>query len=236
MKNTFIINAVALIFAFLASSAVAEETASSDDELKEMMGYFFGYSFGNMLKQGGNSDVDVETLMQGMRDSLDGQPPDLTEAQQQQIIATIQANQQRVQEQAEAAQEQVAGEQKAAGEDFLAENAEKEGIETTESGLQYEILEPGDGESPTADSEVRVHYEGRLIDGTVFDSSYERGEPAEFGLGQVIPGWTEGLQLMREGGKARLFLPSELAYGPGGTRGIPPNAVLIFEVELLEIL
>jgi FKBP-type peptidyl-prolyl cis-trans isomerase len=123
------------------------------------------------------------------------------------------------------------------GEKFLAENKSKEGVKTTASGLQYKITKEGTGKSPAATDRVLVHYEGKLLDGTVFDSSIKRGEPIAFPLNRVIPGWTEGLQLIKEGGKAILYIPSKLAYGPGGTPGGPigPNETLIFEVELLKI-
>ena len=130
------------------------------------------------------------------------------------------------------------------GQEFLAENAKREGVITTSSGLQYEVLQvqqEGEGEeegkkkSPSATDVVRCHYEGRLIDGTVFDSSYKRGEPAEFALNQVIPGWTEGLQLMKEGSKYRFYIPYNLAYGERGVSIIPPYSALIFDVELIEV-
>ncbi|VAW01224.1 FKBP-type peptidyl-prolyl cis-trans isomerase FkpA precursor [hydrothermal vent metagenome] len=122
------------------------------------------------------------------------------------------------------------------GKAFLKQNKEKSGIETTDSGLQYKILLEGTGKSPNATDRVTVHYEGTLIDGTKFDSSYDRGEPIDFGLNQVIPGWTEGVQLMKEGAKYKFFIPSELAYGPQGSPGaIPPNAALIFTVELIRV-
>jgi len=123
------------------------------------------------------------------------------------------------------------------GEKFLAENKTKEGVKTTASGLQYKITKEGTGNSPKATDRVLVHYEGKLLDGTVFDSSIKRGEPIAFPLNRVIPGWTEGLQLIKEGGKAILYIPSKLAYGPSGTPGGPigPNETLIFEVELLKI-
>ncbi|REH43450.1 FKBP-type peptidyl-prolyl cis-trans isomerase FklB [Tenacibaculum gallaicum] len=128
------------------------------------------------------------------------------------------------------------GDNKKAGEDFLAANKAKDGVKTTESGLQYVVLKEGEGEVPTANSRVKVHYHGTLIDGTVFDSSVERGEPTEFGVGQVIKGWTEGLQLMKPGAKYKFFIPQELAYG-AQQRGqhIKPFSALVFEVELLEI-
>ena len=126
---------------------------------------------------------------------------------------------------------------KAEGEAFLAENAKKEGVTTTESGLQYEVITQGDGPKPTAEDKVKVHYHGTLIDGTVFDSSVDRGEPAEFGVSQVIPGWTEALQLMNVGSKYKLYIPQDIAYGERGAgRTIKPFSTLIFEVELLEIV
>ncbi len=127
-------------------------------------------------------------------------------------------------------------ENKAAGEAFLAENGKKDNIVTTASGLQYEIIEPGEGASPSASDSVTVHYKGTTIDGNVFDSSYDRGAPATFPLNRVIAGWTEGLQLMKEGAKYRFFIPAELAYGERGAgRAIGPNSTLIFDVELLKV-
>ena len=120
--------------------------------------------------------------------------------------------------------------------EFLDKNAKREGVKVTSSGLQYEVLEEGNGKSPLATDIVRCHYEGRLIDGTVFDSSYKRGEPSEFALNQVIKGWTEGLQLMKEGSKYRFYIPYHLAYGSRGIGNIPPYAALIFDVELIEVI
>ena len=126
---------------------------------------------------------------------------------------------------------------RAAGSKFLEENAQKEGVKVTASGLQYVVEKEGEGAQPTAEDEVTVHYTGRLLDGTVFDSSVNRGEPATFPLNRVIPGWTEGVQLMKEGGKYVFFIPSDLAYGPQGVPGaIPPHSTLIFEVELIKVI
>ena len=134
-------------------------------------------------------------------------------------------------------QNQAAGQQAAEGEQFLGENSAREEVTVTDSGLQYEVLESGEGDSPTASSKVRVHYHGTLIDGTVFDSSVNRGEPIEFDVGGVIPGWTEALQLMSAGDKWKLFIPHELAYGANGAGGaIGPYQALIFEVELLAVV
>ena len=127
------------------------------------------------------------------------------------------------------------GEDQMSPESFLAENGKREDVTTTESGLQYEVLEEGDGPQPTRQDQVTVHYKGELLDGTVFDSSYDRGQPATFPLNRVIPGWTEGLQLMRVGAKYKFYIPSELGYGARDMGTIPPNSALIFQVELLGI-
>ncbi|HJP52851.1 MAG TPA: FKBP-type peptidyl-prolyl cis-trans isomerase [Pseudomonadales bacterium] len=192
------------------------------------LSYFFGYSFGNMLKEGGNNEVDLERLAQGIKDSLAEKAPELTQSQQEAVIELVKKRRSDLQSRQGLAM-------LVQGQEFLAVNAGKEGVKRTASGLQYKVIEEGTGAKPTVDNTVVVHYEGQLINGQIFDSSRQRGQPAEFGLGQVIRGWTEGLQLMKEGGKTRLFIPSELGYGPGGTGNIPANAVLIFDVELIEI-
>ena len=221
-----------------AGSVWSEEAApvpAPDETMQAERGYFFGYSFGNMLQQGGNPDVDLGALLQGMQDSLSAVPPALDSDAQTQVMAIVRERQQLIQAEQEALAENQSETNLAAGASFLAENADKASVSVTDSGLQIEMLTEGTGKKPSATDVVVVHYEGRLLDGTVFDSSIARGEPAEFALNQVIPGWTEGLQLIKAGGKARLTIPSELAYGPGGVRSIPPNSVLVFEVELIEV-
>lgn len=208
--------------------------------LEEELGYFFGYSFGNMLRDGGSDDVDIDSLIKGMKDSLSGTAPDLDEEQRERIYAEIRARQQVITEkrqtvEAQAAQEAELSIQRnlATAIAYLQENAKRPEVKTTKSGLQYEVLTQSGGSKAKIGSQVVVNYVGRLINGEVFDESGET--PAEFGLNQVIPGWTEGLQLMSAGDKYRLFLHPDLAYGAGGVGRIPPNSLLIFDVELLEI-
>jgi FKBP-type peptidyl-prolyl cis-trans isomerase len=243
MIKSIVIKSLVLFFIVNSSLSQAESTPVAEaveaeagsDSLQKDLSYFFGFSFGNMLKEGGNVDVDMPTMNQGMADSLAGKAPDMTEAQQTAVITAIQSQQEAAQRERAAEQSALASRIALESTDFMAANATKDGVMTTDSGLQYETLVAGTGMAPNLDSTVKVQYEGKLTNGQVFDSSIARGTPAEFGLSQVIPGWTEGLQLMKAGGKTRFTIPSDLAYGPGGTRGIPPNSVLIFEVELLEI-
>ena len=185
-----------------------------------------------MVSDGMTMDVDAYAL--GMRDAFEGAEARLTD---EEINAEMAAFQEKVEAEREAAQAQVAEGNAEAGAAFLAENAQRDGIVVTESGLQYEVVTAGEGASPGPDDQVEVHYRGTLIDGTVFDSSYDRGQTVTFGVTQVIPGWTEALQLMKEGDKYNLYIPSELAYGAGGAgQVIGPNSTLIFEVELIKVL
>lgn len=231
---SLILGAVLNVAAPLAWSEEGE-VAQTDETLTKGRGYFFGYSFGNMLQQNGNPDVDLESLLAGLRDSLGGVQPSLSADEQTAIIEMVRGRQAEIEAAAQAQRDSMAADARSAGLAYLAQNAEKPDVNVTGSGLQIEMLVEGEGEAPSATDTVVVHYEGSLIDGTVFDSSIARGTPAEFGLNQVIRGWTEGLQLIKPGGKARLTIPSELGYGPGGVGNIPPNAVLVFEVELLEV-
>ncbi|MEC7283749.1 MAG: FKBP-type peptidyl-prolyl cis-trans isomerase, partial [Pseudomonadota bacterium] len=173
-----------------------------------------------------------DALQQGFKDGLNDTlkfTPEQIQQIAQQGEEVLRAKQQEMAEQA--AEKNIE-----AGLAYLEENGKKEGVVTTESGLQYEVLEEGEGASPEATDMVKVHYRGTLLDGTEFDSSYKRGEPAEFPLNRVISGWTEGVQLMKEGAKYRFHIPSELAYGARSTGAITPNSTLIFDVELLEVV
>lgn len=210
----------------LAFSGGQKKADLSTDKGK--ISYVIGQQIGRQLK-GQGVEIDPNTLAASINDAVTGQEPRLSQAEMQEVMMKAQ--------QAQTSKMEAEGkENRTKGEKFLAENKTKPGVKATQSGLQYQILEEGKGKSPKATDTVRVHYKGQLIDGTVFDSSYERGEPVEFPLSGVIRGWTEGLQLMKTGGKARLYVPSDLAYGPQGRPGIPPNSVLIFDVELLEVL
>lgn len=192
----------------------------------DSVSYSLGVVLAANLKNQGFSSINSKELAKGFADSLAGtasQTVEEADAQIREVMTKI--------------QEEKAAEAKSEGEYFLAENSKKDGIEMTESGLQYNHEVVGDGDSPAAEDTVTVHYKGTLIDGTEFDSSYKRGEPISFPLNGVIPGWTEGLQLMKVGGKTTFYIPQELAYGarPNPNGPIPPYAALIFEVELIEI-
>lgn len=193
----------------------------------------------DMAKRLESQDVKLEpqVVLMALDDVAKGRESRLSDEDKQQVIAVFQEKMQAKQQEMLAKQESEfkaqAEKNLAEGKAFLEENAKKEGVVTTDSGLQYKIITPGSGDTPSADSTVEVDYKGTLIDGTEFDSSYARGEPVQFPVGGVIKGWTEALQLMKEGAKWELYIPSDLAYGPGGAGGqIGPNATLIFEVEL----
>ncbi len=204
-------------------------------ENKELdrLSYALGLSMGNNFRASGIDTINVQDFADGVAAVFYGSQPKMTydeaKAEIQKYFTALQAKQE------EAAK--VAGEANAkAGRDFLEANGKREEVKVTPSGLQYEVLEEGKGPKPTAGDTVVVHYTGRLIDGTVFDSSEERGETATFGVTQVIPGWVEALQMMNEGSRWRLFIPSDLAYGPNGAGGlIGPNQTLIFDVNLLKV-
>lgn len=200
----------------------------------DKLSYALGMSMGHNFKGTGIKTLNSADFAAGVASVYDGVKPEMTFDEAKRIVneyfAKLEAEMQ-----AEAAKQGEVNRKN--GEAFLSENAKREGIKVTESGLQYEVLESGKGDSPKASDNVEVHYTGKLIDGTVFDSSVERGVPTSFGVTQVIPGWVEALQLMHEGDKWRLYIPSDLAYGPNGAGGvIGPNMTLIFDVELLRVI
>ena len=191
----------------------------------DKVSYALGMSIGHQLQQMNATDLNIDDFAQAITDVFNGDAK-LSDAEAQAAVQDFFSR--KAEEQAKAA--------KAEGENFLAENAKKEGVKTLPSGLQDKVLREGDGRKPSATDKVECHYEGTLINGEVFDSSYRRGETATFGLNQVIKGWTEGLQLMQEGAKYRFFIPYNLAYGEHGAgQSIPPYAALIFDVELIKV-
>ncbi|RDE18997.1 FKBP-type peptidyl-prolyl cis-trans isomerase [Motiliproteus coralliicola] len=228
MKKTMLAAALATtMFALPQAQAAGLES----DESK--VSYIMGLDVGTRM-EGLGYELDQEAFLKGLQEfALKGEQRSISNEALQQAMQQAQARfQQRQQEQ----QAKQAEANLQAGQAYLAENAKKEGVVTTESGLQYKIIEAGEGAKPMATDTVQVHYKGTLIDGTEFDSSYSHGGPATFPLNGVIPGWTEGLQLLAKGGKAELYIPAKLAYGPIGMgQVIGPNSTLVFEVELLDI-
>ncbi len=202
------------------------------DTPKSRISYTIGVNIGQDFKTQ-KMDVDTDVLLMGLKDSLAGKELRLTE---EEMVAEIQTFQQEMQAKMAAEMESMVAKNQTEGETFLAENAKQEGVVVTESGLQYKVIEAGEGDSPGAADVATVHYRGTLIDGTQFDSSYDRGQPATFPVGGVIAGWTEALQLMKPGAKWQLVIPAELAYGERGAgQDIGPNATLIFDVELVSV-
>lgn len=205
----------------------------------QKVSYILGLNIGSQFKAN-DINVDEASFMAGVTSALADQQPEMS---QEDIQATMTSFQEAMVKKHEEAEKKRAEEAAAVGKKnqeegakFLADNGKRDGVTTTSSGLQYEVVEEGKGAKPRAEDTVTVHYKGTLIDGTEFDSSYKRNEPASFAVGAVIPGWVEALQLMNEGSKYKLYIPSDLAYGPGGTGGeIGPNATLVFEVELIKI-
>ena len=200
----------------------------------DKVSYALGLGIGQQLSQMGAHDLNIDDFAQAIKDVIAGKELKILHRDAQQIV---QEYFQKQEEKMNAQRAEAGKAHKEAGEKYLAENAKKAGVVTTASGLQYQVLKEGNGKKPSAKDTVKCHYEGFLIDGTVFDSSVQRGEPATFPLQQVIAGWTEGLQLMQEGAKYRFFIPYRLAYGEGGAGAmIPPFATLIFDVELIEVV
>lgn len=211
---------------------VAVNAAATELETDEQkLGYIIGMDVGQSLRMQ-DAEVDLETLFDAIRTMYEGGTPAMTEAEAEQVREAYVASRQA---QHSAQQAEIAAENLQEGLAFLAANAGQEGVQVTASGLQYKVLQAGDGARPAATDTVTVHYRGTLLDGTEFDSSYSRGEPISFALDRVIPGWTEGVQLMQVGSKYQFWIGPQLGYGEAGGGPIPPNATLVFEVELLGI-
>lgn len=233
MKLKLLVGAIAATTLIGCNKEATAEKEVKLESLEQRASYLVGLNLANQFKSD-DFRVDVAALAQAIEDIQAGKEPRLS---QDEITSTLTAMQDKQKaKQAKIAEERAAKAEgnKEAGKAFLAENAKQEGVVTLESGLQYKVIAEGAGEKPSLEKPVQVHYRGTLIDGTEFDSSIARGQPAEFMLTQVIPGWTEGLQLMKEGAKWQLFIPSDLAYGAGGSGKITPHSTLVFEVELLK--
>jgi FKBP-type peptidyl-prolyl cis-trans isomerase len=215
-----------------AEQAGAAEKKDTEAEKMAKVSYAIGHFNGSSFKKESIA-INAEEFFKGLKDGLAGVTSRMTE---EEVRNTLQAFSMEMREKAVARMRAQAEENKKKGEEFLKSNASKEGIKTTSSGLQYKVISEGTGQTPKATDTVKVHYSGRLIDGTEFDSSYKRNEPVEFPVSGVIPGWTEALQMMKTGSKYQLFIPANLAYGENAPPSIGPNQVLIFDVELLEIL
>ena len=212
---------------FLAVSVFAEEKPPQLKDLKDKASYAIGLNFGFNFKRQ-NVDLNSDAFAAGFKDAMTGRNPLMSEQDVRETMLAFEKDMQ--QKQTEAAQKNAS-----AAEKFFAENKSKEGVKTTASGLQYKVMKEGNGAQPKSSDTVTVNYRGTLLDGTEFDSSYKRGQPATFAVGGVIKGWTEALQLMKVGSKYQLFIPANLAYGEQGRPGIPPNSILIFEVELMDV-
>lgn len=239
MKSTLF--STVLLFAFvllLAAGCQEGENLGGDPDYRtnlDSVSYSLGYFYGSSMAEEGIDEFNYRNFVAGFRKAMEEQEPDLDQMEMQLALQTFQTE---LQQRLDTDRETNAAANIEEGNRFLAENAERDEVVVTDSGLQYRVIEEGDGVSPSGDSQVRVHYRGTLISGEEFDSSYERGEPAEFPLNRVIPGWTEGLQLMHEGATFEFFIPSELGYGNNPPPGSPiqPGSVLIFEVELISVL
>lgn len=228
MKKTLI---AALVMSSV-SFAYADNHAIQLDSQEQRLGYSIGTMFGSRMAQD-FAELDMTTFMAGFQDAFAGKDGKMT---MEEVTQTIQAYQQEQMEKAQLEEQKAAEEAKAASTAWLSEKEAEDGVMKTESGLLYKVITEGTGDKPSATDTVEVDYEGSLVDGSVFDSSYQRGESISFPLDGVIPGWTEGLQLMTVGSKYELYIPADLAYGPGGTGPIPPHAALKFVVELHNIV
>lgn len=229
-KSILAMTLVTSVFAVSGCEAITGKKITESSADNEKVSYSIGY----MMAEGNKetiTDLDLKTFEVGFKDGYEGTESALTKEQMQEVLTKWEADKQK---QMVEELQTMASDNKEAGAKFLAENKSKDGIKTTASGLQYKVVTEGSGGKPSKTDIVKVDYEGKLLDGTVFDSSYKRGKPVEFPLNQVIPGWTEGVQLMTKGSKYEFYIPSDLAYGENGAPGIQPNSTLIFTVELLD--
>jgi FKBP-type peptidyl-prolyl cis-trans isomerase FklB len=223
-----ILSAGAVVLPWLAATAFAADPPAMDDASRQS--YALGYQLGRDLK---GADLRGDAITQGLKDGSSGAPAKLTDPQMQEALAALD---QRIASERAKAQTAELEKSLAAGNAYRAENAKKPGVQTTATGLQYKVVKAGTGRTPAASDTVTVNYRGTLVDGTEFDSSYKRGEPATFPVAGVIPGWTEALQLMKEGEQVQLVIPPDLGYGERGAGGvIPPGATLVFDVELISV-
>lgn len=223
------VSLVVLSAVFAAGQVYADDAATKSD--KDKVSYSIGFGMGSNLKTQG-VEVDADTLAKGIKDGLSGAKPKMSTADMDKTMTDLRT---RMMAQQQEKMKALGAKNKADGAAFLAKNKTAAGVKTLPSGLQYLVLTPGTGKMPKATDKVSVHYRGTLLDGTEFDSSYSRGKPVSFPVNGVIPGWTEALQLMKEGAKWKLFIPADLAYGEQGGGPIGPNAMLQFEVELLKV-
>ena len=232
-RSKFVVLTALIGVGLVACNQSAETSEMSLDSQEQRISYGIAMNMGRRMKAEG-VPIDADAFAAGIRDALSGAEPMMTDDE---ISAEMIAMQEQMQAEQEAKMQAASTANLEAGAAYLAENATVEGVQTTASGLQYRVIRDGSGAKPTAADSVEVHYEGRLINGTVFDSSYARGQTVTFGVTQVIPGWTEALQLMSEGAEYELTIPSNLAYGAGGAGdAIGPNEVLIFKVELVAVV
>ncbi len=235
-KLTSSVTALAVVFSMMIAGCDSESYSSGGADLEtniDSVSYAFGYLNGQQMKQQGMNDLDSETFAEGMEEAMNAEEGDSAMISQNQMMAMLQRYQMQAQQKMRAGQKEEAAENTKKAEAFFEDNETKEGVETTETGLQYKVMTKGDGASPTAEDTVVVNYTGTLLDGEEFDS----GEGVEIPLNSVIPGWTEGIQLMSEGANYKFWIPGELAYGPNPRPGGPigPNEMLIFDVELQEV-
>lgn len=225
MKISALLKGVLISAAVIVGAVGCEKKLKTD---KDKASYAIGQQIGSNLKAQ-NIDIDPEVLAMSIKDVASGKESKMTQEEQQQAMMKLQEDLMKSQ-QAEAEKS------KADGQAFLDKNKTAEGVKVTASGLQYQVITEGKGKSPGLEDTVKAHYTGTLINGQKFDSSYDRGQPAEFPVSGVIRGWTEALQMMKPGGKVKLWIPAELGYGPSARPGIPANSVLVFDVELVEVL